>query len=177
MCIARLKIGKPHKTLRGLHALDPDEKIAEISIEPETGKVKHIALFGDNLRFKCQRCATFCCKLGGPKLSSKDVERLKKVGLTRAEFPDATSGRPRNMVSGSCVFLQFDSQKQLYECTVYPYRPALCRLYPFHIEKTSSDRFVLKLLPCKGINRRLGAIIDERFLIDNVLDLLLDAHA
>jgi Fe-S-cluster containining protein len=169
--IARLKIGKPHKTLWSPHALDSDGKIAEISIEPETGKVKHIVLFS-NLRFKCQRCATFCCKLGGPRLSSKDVEQLKKAGLTRAEFLDATNGRLKSMVSGSCVFLKFDSQKQFYECTVYPYRPALCRLYPFHIEKTSSDRFVLKLLPCKGINRRLGAVIDERFLIDNVLGLL-----
>jgi len=102
---------------------------------------------------------------------------LKKAGLTGAEFPDATSERLKNMVSGSCAFLKFDAQKQFYECTVYPHRPALCRLYPFHLEKISSVRFVLKLLPCKGINRRLGAIIDERFLIDNVLGLLLDLRA
>jgi len=157
--------------------LDSDGKIAEIGIEPETGNVKHIVLFGNNLRFKCQRCATFCCKLGGPRLSSKDVEQLKKAGLTRAEFLDAINGRLKSMFSGSCVFLKFDSQKQFYECMVYPCRPVLCRLYPFHIEKTSSDRFVLKLLPCKGISRRLGAIIDERFLIDNVLGLLLDLRA
>jgi len=157
--------------------LDSDAKIAEISIEPETGNVKHIALFGNNLRFKCHRCATFCCKLGGPRLSSKDVEQLKMAGLTRAEFLDAPNGCLKNTVSGSCVFLKFDSQKQLYECTVYPYRPAGCRLYPFHVEKTSSDRFVLKLLPCKGINRRLGAIIDERFLIDNALGFLHDLCA
>jgi Fe-S-cluster containining protein len=149
--------------------LDSDGKIAEISIEPDTGNVKHIALFRNNLRFKCQRCATFCCKLGGPTLSSKDAEQLKKAGLTRAEFLDATNGRLKSTASGSCVFLKFDSQKQLYECTVYTYRPVLCRLYPFHAEKTSPDRFVLKLLPCKGINRRIGAIVDEHFLIENVL--------
>jgi Fe-S-cluster containining protein len=157
--------------------LDSDAKIAEISIEPETGNVKRIALFGSDLRFKCQRCATFCCKLGGPRLSSEDVKRLKKAGLTRAEFLDATNGRLRSTVSGSCVFLKFDSQERFYGCTVYPHRPALCRLYPFHIEKSGSDRFVLKLLPCKGINRRLGAIIDEHFLVDNVLGLLLDLRA
>jgi Fe-S-cluster containining protein len=156
--------------------LDPDEKIAEISIEPETGKVKHIALFDNDLRFKCQRCAIFCCKLGGPRLFSEDVEQLEKGGFTEAAFLDETSGRVKSMVSGSCVFLRFDSRKQFYECAVYPYRPALCRLYPFYVEKTSSDRFVLKLLPCKGISRRVGTIIDERFLIDNVLGLLLDAR-
>jgi Fe-S-cluster containining protein len=156
--------------------LDSDA-IAEIRIEPETGNVKHIELFGNNLRFKCQRCATFCCKLGGPRLSSRDVEILENAGLTRVEFLDETNGRLKSTVSGSCVFLKFDSQKRFYECTVYPYRPALCRLYPFHIEKSSSEGFVLKLLPCKGIDRRLGAVIDGRFLIDNVLGLLLDLRA
>jgi Fe-S-cluster containining protein len=173
--IARLKIRKPHKTFRSPHALDSNSDIAEISFEPETGSVKHIVLFGDSLRFKCRRCATFCCKLGGPRLSSKDVEQLKKAGLTRTEFLDATSGRLKSSVSGSCVFLKSNSRKQFYECTIYAYRPALCRFYPFHIEKASSDRIVLKLLPCKGISRRLGAVIDERFLIDNVLVLLSDA--
>jgi Fe-S-cluster containining protein len=153
--------------------LDSDEKVAEISIELETGKAKHITLSSNNLRFKCQHCATFCCKLGGPRLSSKDSEQLEKAGLTRTEFLDLTSGRLRSKASGSCVFLKSVSQKQFYECMVYPYRPTLCKLYPFHIEKTSSDRFVLKLLPCKGIDRRHGAIINERFLIDNVLGLLL----
>lgn len=153
--------------------MDSDAKIAEISVEPEIGNVKHTTLIDNTLRFKCQRCATFCCKLGGPRLSSKDIEQLKKAGLSTAEFLDATNECLKNTVSGSCVLLKFDSQKQLYECTVYPYRPALCRLYPFDIEKAGSDRFVLKLLPCNGITRRHGAIIDERFLIDNVLGLLL----
>jgi Fe-S-cluster containining protein len=175
--IVFLKIGQPHKMLWGQHALDSDGKIAEISVEPKTGKVKHTTLFSNDLRFKCQRCATFCCKLGGPRLSSKDVEQLKKAGLTRAEFVDATNECPKSTVSGSCVFLEFDSRKQLYGCMVYSYRPSLCRLYPFHIEKTSSDRFVLKLLPCKGLNRHVGAVIDKRFLINNMLGLLRDLHA
>jgi Fe-S-cluster containining protein len=156
--------------------LNSDSKIAEISIEPDTGNVKHVALFDNNLRFKCQRCATFCCKLGGPRLSSKDVEQLKKAGLTRTEFLDTANGRLKSTVSGACALLKFDSQKKLYECTVYPYRPALCRVYPFHVERTSLDRFVLKLLPCKGLNRRFGAIIDEHFLTDDVLGSLLGAR-
>jgi Fe-S-cluster containining protein len=152
--------------------LDSERKIAEIRIEPETGKVEHITLFSGNLRFKCRRCAAFCCKLGGPRLSSRDVERLREAGLTRAEFLDATNSIMKNTVSGSCVLLKFDSKKRFYECTVYTNRPALCRLYPFHVEKISSDEFVLKLLPCRGINRRSGTVIDELFLIDNVLGLL-----
>jgi Fe-S-cluster containining protein len=157
--------------------LDSERKIAEIRIEPETGKVEHITLFNHNLRFKCRRCATFCCKLGGPRLSSSDVERLRETGLTRAEFLDATNRTMKNTVSGSCVLLKFDSKKRFFECAVYPNRPALCRLYPFHVEKISSDGFVLKLLPCRGINRRFGTIIDERFLIGNLLGLLLHARS
>jgi Fe-S-cluster containining protein len=157
--------------------LDSNGKVAEISIEPETGKAKHITLSSNSLRFKCQHCATFCCKLGGPKLSSKDVEQLEKAGWTRTEFLDLTSGRLKSNASGSCVFLKSDSQKQFYECMVYPYRPTLCKLYPFHIDEISSDRFVLKLLPCKGIDHRHGAIINEHFLIDNVLGLLLHLRA
>jgi Fe-S-cluster containining protein len=157
--------------------LSTDTKIAEISIEPKTGNIKHIELFNSNLRFKCERCATFCCKLGGPILSSKDVERLKKAGLSEPEFLETTSRCLRNTVSGSCKFLRFDPQKQLYECTIYPYRPTLCRLYPFDIRKTRSDRFALELLPCKGINRQLGAVIDEHFIIDEVLGSLLDVQS
>jgi Fe-S-cluster containining protein len=149
-----------------------DGKIAETSIEPETGKVKHVTLFGDSLRFRCERCAIFCCKLGGPRLSSKDIAQLKKAGLSTAKFLDAIHECLKNTSSGSCIFLKFDSQKQSYECTVYPYRPTLCKLYPFHIEKADSGRLVLKLLPCTGINRCHGAIIDERFLTDNVLGLI-----
>ncbi len=169
-----VKIVKFCKTFWSPVALASDGKIAEINIELETGKVKQIVLFGKNLRFKCQRCATFCCKLGGPRLSSKDVEQLRKAGLTRSEFLNATNGRLESTVSGSCMFLKFDSQKRCYECMVYYRRPVLCRIYPFHIEKISSDTFALELLSCKGINRRFGAIIDERFLIDNVLGLMPD---
>jgi Fe-S-cluster containining protein len=157
--------------------LDSDGKIAEISVEPETARAKKIVLLEHNLRFRCQRCATFCCKLGGPKLSSKDVEQLEKTGLTRTEFLDTTNGLLKSMVSGACVFLKSDLRKQFYECTIHPYRPTLCRLYPFHVEKAGSGKFSLKLLPCKGINSRVGAVIDERFFIDNLLGLLLDSRA
>jgi Fe-S-cluster containining protein len=162
--------------LRGLQALGSDANIAEISIDLQTGNIKHVTLFDNNLRFKCERCATFCCKLGGPRLSSKDIEQLEKAGLTRADFLDTTNSCLRNTGSGSCALLRFDSQKQFCECMAYFYRPLLCRLYPFHIEKTRSNRFLLKLLPCKGINRHVGTIVDERFLIDDVLGLLLHAR-
>ena len=149
--------------------MDSDVKIAEIILEPETGSVKHIALFSDDLRFKCQCCATLCCKLGGPRLSSTDVERLQRAGLADDEFVDKANKCMQNTASGACVLLEFDSEKQSYTCKVYRYRPTMCRLYPFHVEKASSNRFVIRLLPCKGVSHHVGAVIDERFLTDNVL--------
>ena len=154
--------------------MESDGNIAKISFEPRTRKVKNITFFIRNLRFKCKRCAVFCCKLGGPVLCLKDVERLRKAGYKEAEFLDAAHGSLKNKADGSCVFLQLDKERRVSECSVYDYRPILCRLYPFHLEKISPGSFMLKILPCRGINRRCGGLIDERFIITHLLDALHD---
>jgi len=151
-----------------------DGNIAQISFEPGTRNVKNITFFIRNLRFKCKRCATFCCKLGSPTLSLKDVERLKKAGFKEVEFLDDVHGSLKNKADGSCVFLQLNKERRFSECSVYDSRPALCRLYPFHFEKISPSSFMLKILPCRGINRRYGELVDERFIITHLLDALHD---
>lgn len=154
--------------------MNPTENIAYISLEPKTLRVKRITLYERRLRFRCKRCATFCCKLGGPALSLKDVESLKKAGRREAEFLDAAESSLRNEASGSCVFLEYDKEKDIYACTVYHHRPTLCRLYPFHLEKTRSNSFVLKIMPCRGISRRYGEPIDEKFIMAGLIDALHD---
>jgi len=156
--------------------MDSDGNIAQISIEPKTHNVRHITFYIKNLRFKCQHCATFCCKLGGPKLSSKDVEALKKAGFCEAEFLYTSNSGLKSTASGSCVFLRFDREKGVYECAVYQHRPALCRLYPFHFEETSANSYVLKIMPCMGISQRHGEIVDEKFVIAHMLDALHDLY-
>jgi len=151
-----------------------DGNIAKISFEPRTHKVKNTTLFIKNLRFKCKHCATFCCKLGGPTLYLKDIERLKKAGCKEVEFLDGIHGRLKNKADGSCVFLQLDKERNFSECSVYDLRPALCRLYPFHFEKISPNSFMLKILPCRGINRRHGELVDEKFILTYLLDALHD---
>jgi len=145
--------------------MEKDRSIAQITFEPKTRSLKHVTFYVKNLRFKCKRCATFCCKLGGPPLSLKDVERLKKAGRSEAEFLDATHGSLKNTALGSCVFLRLNTEKDVFECEVYHHRPALCRLYPFHFEKISPISFMLKILPCRGITRRYGELVDERFIV------------
>jgi len=151
-----------------------DGNIAQISFEPRTRNVKSIIFFMRNLRFKCKRCAIFCCKLGGPTLSLKDVERLKKAGYKEAEFLDDAHAGLKNKADGSCIFLQLDKKRHFYECSVYDSRPALCRLYPFHFEKISPSSFMLKILPCRGINRHHGELIDKKFIISHLLDAVHD---
>jgi Fe-S-cluster containining protein len=152
--------------------MELSENIAQISLEPQTHSVKHIALHVNNLRFKCKRCATFCCKLGGQKLSARDIERLKKTGHCETGFLDVNNSRLKSTANGSCVCLKFDAEKQTYECVVYNHRPTLCRLYPFHFEKTNTNDFILQIIPCMGLNRRYGEIINETFIIGKLLDAL-----
>jgi len=154
--------------------MESDGKIAQISLAPGTCNIKSITFSMRNLRFKCKRCATFCCKLGGPTLSLKDVERLKKAGYKEVEFLDGAHGNLKNKADGSCVFLQFDKERHFFECSVYDSRPVLCKLYPFHFEKINPSSLILKILPCRGINRRYGELVDERFIITHLLDALHD---
>ena len=154
--------------------MESDGNITQISFESGTCDVKNITFFIRNLRFKCKRCATFCCKLGGPTLSLNDVDLLKKAGFKEVEFFDGAHDSLKNKADGSCVFLQLDKERHFSKCSVYDSRPTLCRLYPFHLEETSPDSFMLKIMPCMGINRRYGELVDERFIIPHLLDALHD---
>jgi Fe-S-cluster containining protein len=154
--------------------MESNESIAEISLKPGTFSVKRTTFSKRSLRFKCKRCATFCCKLGGPKLSANDVERLKQAGYDAAEFLDSVYCSLKNRGDGSCVFLQLKKERDVYECSVYDSRPVLCRLYPFYLEEKSPSLFMLKIMPCRGINGRYGELVDERFIITHLLDALLD---
>jgi len=145
-----------------------DGDIAKVSLEPETRNVKQVTFCIKNLRFKCKRCATFCCKLGGPKLSVGDVERLKQAGYEETEFLDAVNGSLKNRSDGSCVFLRL-KERGVYECSVYDARPTLCRLYPFHFQEMSSSLFILKIMPCRGISRSTGEPVNARFIVTHLL--------
>ncbi len=72
-------------------------------------------------------CAKCCYNTEMP-LTSRDIERLKKLGYRVEYFAIKTSDgvwRLRN-IDGHCVFLDTKTGA----CRVYPYRPEGCRLYP-----------------------------------------------
>jgi len=170
----------------GTRTLDLDGSFAEVVLNPETKQITNLTLYQKRLRFGCRRCATLCCKLGGPKLIDKDVERIKQAGYSIEEFLEPTfnnefkelpiiRGNMKNREDGSCVFLKFDAQKGVYECLIYDLRPALCNLYPFDFERTGSSSFVLKLIPCcRGLNNPGGELVDKKFIIKHLLSAVLD---
>jgi len=157
---------------------DLSENIAEVALNPKTKHIIKVNFHQKHLRFRCQRCATFCCKLGGPKLTQRDIERIKQAGYPLEDFLEPLSDREsessvvmrgslRNREDGSCVFLKFDEKRGIHECSIYDVRPALCRLYPFDFEKVGPYSFVLKLIPCcRGLNAPRGELVNEEFVTE-----------
>ncbi|MDH5788761.1 MAG: YkgJ family cysteine cluster protein [Candidatus Bathyarchaeota archaeon] len=166
--------------------LDLSGNIAEAALNPKTKCITKMTFHQKHLRFRCQRCATFCCKLGGPKLTQRDIERIKQAGYDMEDFLKPLSnnefkglsvmrGSLKNRENGSCVFLKFDEEKGIFECSIYDVRPDLCRLYPFDFEKVGPYSFVLKLIPCcKGLNAPHGELANEEFVTTHLLCAILN---
>lgn len=164
--------------------------VAKIFIRSSEADTTNMILYLRDLRFKCQRCASLCCKLGGPPLSRKDIDRIKRAGYDPQEFSESASPTrfelSRAMQSvmkdkqdGSCIFLEIGREGNKYECSIYDHRPSLCRLYPFYIETVGLSSLWLKIIPCcKGLNDPEGETVDEefilRYLCKAVIDLLPD---
>lgn len=157
--------------------LEPNEEIARILLDPRTKQILDVTVYEENLRFECRRCATFCCKLGGPKLTKKDIERIAQAGYEARDFivplkdgsegPLTFLGGLKSREDGSCIFLKFDPEREKYSCMIYDSRPALCRLYPFDFQKINTRSLMLRVIPCcRGLSTQNGAMVDERFIVD-----------
>ena len=103
----------------------------------------------------CQQCGECCTKYSnGSGLGSVDEDQiqewevfaphvLKYLGM----FPDYGSGRFGDMwlspITGMelerCPFLRKIRNKPIYKCTIYEWRPSVCRGYPVDIEQMKKD--------------------------------------
>ena len=89
----------------------------------------------------CRKCAN-CCKVVGPRLKEKDIERLSAhLKITGEAFvleylSQNEEGEGRPFKSLPCPFLSGNS------CAVYDQRPDDCRSYP-HLHK---EGFVFRLM-------------------------------
>ncbi len=75
----------------------------------------------------CLRCGV-CCHETEMLLSSKDIERIEKLGYTRnffVRFDNKGYATLKNH-HGHCVFYNPEKRR----CTVRTQRPAGCRIYP-----------------------------------------------
>jgi len=150
-------------------------KIAEITIELGVKRVITLNFSEVHIRFRCQRCAVFCCELGAPKLLTSDIERLKQAGYSPQLFLDDKMASLKSKKDGSCIFLSFNAEKSLRQCSVYNYRPTFCKLYPFRFEKSGRQCYRLNLIPCcNGLNVQNGEQVDEEFFVKHLQQILLD---
>jgi len=131
-------------------------------------QVRPIGLNTKRLRFNCVRCATFCCRLGGPTVTVKDLMRLRRAipeidNITEtvvvgANLIEVLASKP----NGQCVLLSKDRQNR-HRCIEYELRPDACRVYPFKLIKQNT-RLTVLVLPCRGLSYRKGELINARFI-------------
>jgi len=131
-------------------------------------RVRTVKLDKKGLRFSCRRCATFCCRLGGPVVTCKDLTRLRKaISKIDSFIETAAAGTSVITVLASkpnrqCILLRKDSRGK-YRCSEYTLRPDACRTYPFKLIRQDACLTVL-VSPCRGLNYKEGQLIDERLV-------------
>jgi len=159
------------------------EEVAEIEFDPETIQITSIVFSRRDLRYKCKRCAVFCCKLGGPTLTENDLKRLREVRHESMDFlvHAALDKSEKQLVlkqkdDGSCIFLKYDAENKIYVCNIYDQRPSLCRLYPFEFQRTDPYKGMLRLIPCcNGLNAYDGSLVDGKFVEEHLFRSMMDS--
>ena len=108
------------------------------------------------MRFQCQSGCISCCeKQGFVYFTEEDIERAAEFfGLTGKKFESRYIYRTRNTRrlrtprNSQCVFLRDGG------CSIYPVRPAQCRLFPFWPELVESNKEWHKTAAwCPGIGK------------------------
>ncbi len=167
--------------------LKQDEAIAWVTLDPRTRQFIAVKVHQKHLRFACQRCAIFCCRLGGPSLDHSDIARIAERGHNLKDFLDqsirsgnrgskALSTVLKSKPDGSCIFLRPSFEGTCPACAIYDSRPSLCKLYPFHLELITPTSLRLEIIPCcYGLNTPTGELVDEDFIIQYLREPIIDA--
>ena len=121
-------------------------------------------------------CRAICCRRNNP-LTIFDVKKIaERKRLNWKEFADFDEDKVRLFLKTGdhgCIFLDDDCK-----CTIYKYKPLVCRLLPFEISGVvQSDEPILHLKPideCPGYGR--GPTLDEDFMWQVERDATLYLH-
>jgi len=154
--------------------------IAEITFDTKTKRIIKLDFLRKDIKFRCKRCAVFCCKLGGPTINDKDIRRLRKAGIVIENVVEPTKDndlvRLKETENGACTLLKRDDKSMIYACSVYNFRPSLCRLYPFEFVSTGENTGILRTIPlCNGLNATDGELVDRKFVEKNILGPIMDS--
>jgi len=113
-------------------------------------------------------------------LTTEDMEQIESAGYKTSEFVEYSkreygnhslmTNAMKNRKDGSSIFLIKNEKRNTYECSIYEIRPMLCRLFPFGIERIDIGSFLLKILPCNGLNDTNGELVNKRFIIKHLLE-------
>lgn len=113
----------------------------------------------EKLRFKCINCA-LCCgdtenrtrtilmlKTEAEKIANKTRMRLESFAEKVKDF-EPYAYKMRKTADGKCIFLNKN------QCTIYAYRPLICRFYPFELKETNSGAYLFACTKeCPGIGK------------------------
>jgi Fe-S-cluster containining protein len=115
--------------------------------------------YPSNLKFECIKCG-ICCGDTKEKirhvllldLEVKEVSEKTSLEVTdfsfKIEEKKPYSFEMKKNENGKCLFLRDNS------CTIYDFRPLICRFYPFELKfNIDQDRYLFEFtLECPGIN-------------------------
>jgi len=122
----------------------------------------------DGIDFEClSDCAACCKRAEGVSLTTRDYQRIANHVrvLDFANEIDHPLFAYRLAVRESrCLFLFEDKR-----CAIYPFRPLLCRLYPFQLHIKWDGRILWCLEHCPGIRRLRNDSVDEDGRIEGVV--------
>ena len=163
-----------------------DEALAVITLDSQNRTIIDLTLAQKQFRFKCKRCASLCCKLGGPVITQKDAELIESASYCvnnflepinrNADYSPLVYGSLKTRKDGSCIFLKFDAEQKCHNCSIYDFRPTLCRLYPFSFERIGYNKIALKIIPCcMGLNSPEDKVMDEKYISSRLLEPLFEA--
>ncbi|MEM1558054.1 MAG: YkgJ family cysteine cluster protein [Thermoproteota archaeon] len=128
---------------------------------------KRLDISFPDTEFRCIRCGGCCRNTDRAKrrivLTDNDVERISSATKLRIEYfvdenIDEKYPYVMKLVSGKCFFL--DSHN---ECLIYPYRPLVCRFYPFLMRKIGNRYFFEADPSCPGLGD--GKKLNEEYFL------------
>ena len=109
--------------------------------------------------FKCNRYCGKCCINLAVKVNAKDIKKIKKLGFEHADFLENDLINPKEFIlkkkeNGHCVFLK--KKENMFYCSIYEFRPKICKKYPFFDKKPIESCFPEYLFPEQMFSFKAG---------------------